>query len=58
LRALNVSADELTKYVQEETRGSDILDHPVIKSLVSQSEYIMKRVNELEEENRRLRGDK
>jgi hypothetical protein len=53
-----VSADELTKYVQEETRGSDILDHPVIKSLVSQSEYIMKRVNELEEENRRLRGDK
>jgi transcriptional regulator with XRE-family HTH domain len=41
------------------TEKQDVLDHPVIRSLVVQSDYIMKRVTELEEENKKLksRGD-
>lgn len=56
LGALKVNEKDLTMYLHDEKKGSDILDHPVIKSLVAQSEYIMGRVRELEEENRRLRG--
>jgi transcriptional regulator with XRE-family HTH domain len=52
-KALSVTTEALQKQAT-----ADILDHPVIKSLVSQSEYIMTRVKELEEENRRLRGSK
>jgi transcriptional regulator with XRE-family HTH domain len=55
--ALGVSIDVLTK-VNHDNQQFDILDHPIIKSLVSQSEYIMNRVRELEEENKALRGKK
>lgn len=58
-KSLHVSIQDLTIEPKDEgSQGNDILDHPVIKSLVNQSEYIMKRVTELEEENRRLRGQK
>lgn len=54
--ALKVTTDELTRPPAQETKKPDILDHPVIKSLVAQSDYIMGRVRELEEENRLLRA--
>lgn len=54
---LKVTLEDLTKDVSRETISEiDLLDHPVIKSLVEQSNYIMSRVKELEDENRRLRG--
>jgi transcriptional regulator with XRE-family HTH domain len=59
LAALSVDREAFTLYRQEKdqvTQPADILDHPVIKSLVKQSEYIMGRVVALEEENKRLRG--
>ena len=55
-KVLKVSADVLTQ-VPHETKKPDILEHPVIKSLVEQSHYIMKRVIELEEENKSLRAN-
>jgi transcriptional regulator with XRE-family HTH domain len=52
---LNVTFKDLTKDV---TRGTnqDILDHPVIKELVEQSQYIRDRVKKLETENANLRS--
>lgn len=56
IKRLNVTLDVLTYVPRGTLDGKDILDHPVIKSLVDQSNYIMGRVRELEDENRRLRG--
>lgn len=55
IQILKIDDNVLTN-VPHETKKPDILEHPVIKSLVAQSDYILKRVAELEAENRRLRG--
>lgn len=54
-KLLHVNISVLTEDPGEEGGKPDILDHPVIRSLVAQSEYIMERVRVLEEENKRLR---
>lgn len=54
-KLLKVTTNELTQ-IPEETKKPDILEHPVIKSLVAQSDYITWRVKELEEENKMLRS--
>lgn len=54
---LKITRDVLTK-VPHETNEPYILDHPLIKAMVDQSKYIMERVRDLEDENKRLRGDK
>lgn len=55
LQILKIDDNVLTN-VPHETKKPDILDHPVIKSLVAQSDYIMGRVKELEEENKFLKS--
>jgi transcriptional regulator with XRE-family HTH domain len=49
------STEDVITNVPRDTLEGDILDHPVIKSLVSQSKYILKRVEDLERENKDLR---
>jgi transcriptional regulator with XRE-family HTH domain len=53
IKELNITPEDLTPDLTHEE--TDILDHPVIKSLVSQSKYILKRVEDLERENKDLR---
>jgi len=57
-KALNVTTDLLSVSAPTEQPKADIMDHPVIKSLVAQSEYLMKRIAELEDENKKLRSRK
>lgn len=52
---LGVDVDVLTN-VPRGAYEQDILDHPVIKSLVDQSKYILKRVSDLERENEDLKN--
>lgn len=54
-KLLDITLKDLTKDVTRGTSEQDILDHPVIKSLVDQSKYIMGRVRKLEEENEDLK---
>ena len=56
-KLLDISNDNVLTY-SPDTGGQDILNNPVLRSLVAQSEYIMERVRALEEENKRLRGGK
>lgn len=53
---LKTSIDVLTKVPHETSSNPDVLDHPVIKSLVEQSRYILDRVAKLEKENEDLRN--
>jgi transcriptional regulator with XRE-family HTH domain len=55
-RVLNVSDDSVLTKSPPAPVGPDILDHPVIRSLAAQSDYIIGRVKTLEEENKKLRG--
>ncbi len=52
---LGIDIDVLTTSVRSGGE-QDVLDHPVIKSLVEQSQYILKRVSQLEKENDDLRN--
>lgn len=54
-KLFKVTTNELTQ-IPEDIKKPDILEHPVIKSLVAQSDYIMGRVKELEEENKFLKS--
>lgn len=56
VKELNITLDVLTNVARGTLEeGQDILDHPVIKSLVDQSKYILKRVEDLEKENDNLK---
>lgn len=57
-KLLDVSEDMLLHVPHVTAAPQYILDHPFIKAMAEQSRYIMGRVQELEIENKRLRGDK